>query len=437
MKLIINNNEKNIEVDGVIRGINNKFYVEIRASNDIKLEPIIMNIKGEYNFKGKVTLIDNRNSSVRGSASNPNESIYIYDVGYLISGYVDEKDILISEMSIYFKELDYFFVEDEYKIDVKKMKTELTITQKYNSEILLDNQNISIQYNKTAGIDHDLAGHILFLNPSKLNIVFKSAINLPQVFDEISKIEKVFGFVFNKKMNLIETIIIDNRGEYHDLIVKFQRDYNDVKVDDFSIVDLNSKQLLKDVLKKYYSDKRIAGAIKMFYEYIYNDLDNIFEFTSLVNTLELILSDKEYKEKTEEYAISTNEKLRQNNKKMNEIFSLISEEQKVFIKQFYRFNNVELRDKINYVFYNVFNLKQSENSAKYISKIINTRNYFVHGGEKNNILSPINMMETKELLKMVLYILIINICTVESNLHIETYKLLIPTIYDIIIEYLT
>lgn len=435
MKLIINNRGKEIELDGVIRGVNNKFYVEIRVPDEIKIESIITNIKGEYNFKGKVTLINNKNSSVRGSDSNPNERIYVYEVGYLVSGYVDEKNLLISSMLIYFKELDYFFVEDKYKMDIKKRKTELTVTQKYNSEILLDDENLSIKYNRTASIDHDLAGHTLLLNPAKMSILFKNPIKLSNVFEEISKIEKVLGFVFDKKINLIETYIYDNNNECHELIIQSQKEYNDVRVNDFFIVDLNSKQLLKDVLKKYYSDKRIAGAINMFYEYIYNDLDDIFEFTSLVNTLELILSDEKYKEKTRKYALETNKKLKQNNIEMNKIFEVISEEQVKFIKQFYRFNNVELRDKIKYTFYDYFKLQQNEKSEKYISAIINTRNYFVHGGKKVNILNPVDIIETKYLLKMILYILILNICTVESNPKVETNNFLIPTVYNTAIKY--
>ncbi len=156
-----------------------------------------------------------------------------------------------------------------------------------------------------AGIDHDLTGHILFLNPAKLNISFKSVIDLSQIFEEISKIEKVLGFVFNRKMNLIETLLYTNTDKYHELIIPSQKDYNDVKLEDFFIVDLNSKQLLKDILKKYYNNKLIAGAINMFYEYIYNELDDIFEFTSLVNTLELILSDPKYKRETEQYAMDS------------------------------------------------------------------------------------------------------------------------------------
>ncbi|MBE5820080.1 MAG: hypothetical protein E7310_04650 [Clostridiales bacterium] len=434
MKLIINNNGKEIELDGVIRGIKNKFFVEIIVPNDIKLEPIISNIKGEYNFKGKVTLINNSKSSIRVSANNPNESIYVYEVGYLISDYVDEKDILISSMSIYFKELDKFFIEDRFEIDTEKMEKELTITQKYRKEILLDDENLIIEYNRDAGIDYDEAGHILFLNPAKLSISFKKQIKLPRVFEEMSKIEKVLGFVFNRKMNLMETILLDSNGEIHELIVQFQKDYNDIKLDSFFIVDLNSKQLLKDTLKKYYSDNRIAGAINMFYEYIYNDLDNIFEFTSLVNTLELILTDKNYEKKVKKYAVETNEKLKLNNKKMREILEILSEEQGSFLKEFYKFNNVELRDKIKYVLYCLFKLKESKESEKFISKVINTRNYFVHGGKEQNVLQPIEMVGTKYLLKTILYVMIIDICTTESNSHVDALVLSVPTIYDNIIN---
>lgn len=430
MQLIIKNNGEEIELDGVIRGVKNKFYVEIIVPNEIKLEPIIPNIKGEYNFKGKVTLINNRRSSIRGSESNPNENIYIYEVGYLVSGYIDEKKILISSMSVYFKELDSFFVEDEYKIDIEKMKTELTITQKYNSEVLLEDENVIIKYNRMAGIDHDLAGHILFLNPAKLNIFFKGDIHLSQIFEELNKIEKILGFVFNRKMNLIETLLFSNTGESHELIVQFQKDYNDLKLEEFFIVDSNSKQLLKDILKKYYSDKRIAGAINMFYEYIYNELDDIFEFTSLVNTLELILSDQKYKGKTENYAINTNEKLKLNNEKMNEILEVLAEKQKKFVKQFYKFNNVELRDKLKYILFEVFKLEQNEKGENFISAIINTRNYFVHGGNKSNIIESGDMVGTKHLLKMILYVLIVDICTNESNLHIDSYRSSIPIVYN-------
>ena len=261
MILEIQNKGNRIELDGIIRGINNKFYVEITVPKDIELEPLISNIKGDYNSMGKVTLVNNRRTSIKGSKSKLDENIHVYEAGYLISGDVDEKNILLSSMVVYFKELDYFFVEDEYKIDIKKMKTELTITQKYNKEVLLENERLTIEYNKTAGISNDMAGHTLFLTPAKINIKYKEQINMIKIFEEINKITRVLGFVLDKKMNLIETILFDTTGKSHVLITRFQEDYNNVKVNESFIVDLNSKQLLKDVLKKYYSDTRIASTI--------------------------------------------------------------------------------------------------------------------------------------------------------------------------------
>lgn len=434
MKLIINNYGKEIELDGIIRGIKNKFYVEIIVPNDIKLEPIISSIKGEYNLKGKVTLVNNSKTSIRVSATNPNESIYVYEVGYLISGYVDEENILISSMLIYFKELDNFFVADGFEIDTEKMKTELSITQKYRKEILLENDNVVVEYNRTAGIDYDAAGHTLFLNPAKLNISFKNKIHLSQVFNEMSKIEKILGFVFNKKMSLIETMLCDSNNKIHELIVQFQKDYNDIKLNEFFIVDLNSKQLLKDTLKKYYNDNRIASSINMFYEYIYNDLDDIFEFTSLVNTLELILTDKKHVKELEKYAEETNENLKNNNEKMIEIIQKLSEQESKFIGKFYKFNNVELRDKIRYVLYYCFKLDRSIESETFISRIITTRNYYVHGGNEKNILKPIEMVGTKYLLKSILYVLIIDICTQARNSYVDSCELSLPAIYDSIID---
>lgn len=434
MKLNISNKGESIELDGTIKKVKSKFFVEIEVPNNITLDSIITNIKGYYNSIGNVTLLNNKNISLKGSQANPAITIYEYEVGYVISSHINEDTILFKSMIIYFKELDYFFVEDEYKINIEKMSEELTITQKYRSEELLHNEKISINYNRTAGISNDEAGHILFLNPAKLLLIFSEPIKLSQIFDEITKIETCFGFIIGRKMNLIEVNLVDSTGTYNELIVPFQKDYNEIILSEFYVVDLNSKQLLKDTLDQYYTNNRIAAAINMFYEYIYNDLDNIFEFTSLVNTLELILTDPKYYEDIKKYTVENNEELKANNKKMYEIFECISKEQCDFIKRFYRFTNVELRDKLKYIFYNKFKLLQNNNSEEYISKIIKTRNYYVHGGNKDKTLDGVNMVCTKILLKNILYSLIIEICSDESNCIIDSYRLTIPTVYNEVVE---
>mgnify|MGYP004658664851 CR=1 FL=1 len=47
------------------------------------------------------------------------------------------------------------------------------------------------------------------------------------------------------------------------------------------------------------------------------------------------------------------------------------------------------------------------------------------------------MVETKYLLKMILYILILSICTSESNPKVEANNLAIPTVYNTAIKYFT
>lgn len=434
MKLNIINKDEIIELYGTIKKVKNKFFIEIEVLDNMRLESIITNIKGYYNSIGNITLVNNKNISVRRSQEHPNITIYEYEAGYVISSYINEDMILIKSMSIYFKELDYFFVEDEYKIDIEKISEELTITQKYRIENLLKNEKILINYNRTAGISNDEAGHILFLNPAKISLLFNESLKLPQVFEEITKIENCLGFIMGRKMNLIEINLCDSTGIYHELIVPFQKDYNEVILSEFYVVDLNSKQLLKDVLIKYYSNNRIAAAINMFYEYIYNDLDNIFEFTSLVNTLELILTDKKYKDDIKKYTLENNEDLKAKNKRMYEIFELISKEQCKFIKSFYNFENVELRDKLKYIFYNKFKLQQNENSEEYISKIVKTRNYYVHGGNRDKTLDGVDMVCTKFLLKNILYSLIVEECSSESNCMIDSCILTIPTVYRNVVE---
>lgn len=49
--------------------------------------------------------------------------------------------------------------------------------------------------------------------------------------------------------------------------------------------------------------------------YIYNDLDNVFEFTSLVNTLELVLTDPIYSDDIKRYTVLNNKELKVRDKK--------------------------------------------------------------------------------------------------------------------------
>lgn len=436
MKLIITCEGEARVFDGTLIKEKNNYYVEVIVPEGIKLGDYIDNIKCKNSLKGDVTLVDNIKKSISYGLVKPREYTYTYEVGYLITGFIEEEEIHVSSVLLYYKEFDSFFVENGYKINTEKLKEEFSITQKNCHEVLLENENLTIEYVKEGGVERSPNGHVIFLNPAKLKILFKKPILLADIFYEINRIEKVFGFVIERKMNLIEIVIYDEETGFHDINVKYQKEYDEVSYEEFHVVDVSSKNFLKDILKKYYEDELISSAINMFYEYICNELSYVFEFTSLVNTLELILSGKDYKDNVFNYAQENNEELNLNNKKMSEILNILSDEQKKLIKSFYNFKNVGLVDRLKYTFYKVYGLKKDMKSDKYISSIVKTRNFYVHGTTAKNIIHSIEMIQTKNLLNMMLYNLIAGICTKEKNVKIDANKRYISKVYDSIIDYL-
>lgn len=434
MELVIKNEEEVLNFNGIIKRNGNKFYAEIEVPNAIRLEPVISNIKGYHDTIGNITLLYNTLKKRIPNRNDVNGHIYVYESDNIISGYIDEAKIKIKSISLYFKELDYFFVEDRYTFDTEKMEEEFTITQKYKTEILFENENIKIQYHRLASMRVDEVGRKIFSNPIKIEVIYNESIDYGAIFEEITKMENSFGFVINKKMNLIEASIVDSTGIYHNIILKSLKKYEDVILKDFHIVDLSSKQLLKDVLEKYYTNEKIAASMNMYYEYIYNDLDKIFEFTSLVNTLELVLATKKYSSLIKRYALDTNEVLKSNNEKMTEILNTLSEEQQEFIRSVYRFQNVVLRDKFRYIFYKIFKLAENKKSENFISAIAETRNYYVHGTKSKNKLNSVDLVSTKHLLRNILYLLIVKSCSNERNILIKNYEENIPIIYNAILK---
>lgn len=432
MKIINNNNI--IELNGHIRKNQSKFFAYIEVPLEINLDDLISNIQGYYDDIGNVTLVNNKLISVKGTGSNPNVSIYEYESNYCISGHIENEKLTIKYASLYYKEMDYFFVKNDYKINLKKMNKQFSITQKYYSEILYEDDKIKIFYSKTAGLSHDKYGYKIFKTPVKLEIIFKNLIHINYLFEEIRKLENCIGFIINRKMSLIEATLGDSTGVYHDFFPVFVKKYEDIILTEFHIVDLNSKGLLKDVLKKYYMDEHIASSINMFFEYIYNDLDTIFEFTSLVNTLELILSSDKYYKKVISYTKRNNKELKMNNNKMNNILKKLTKNQAKFIKSFYNFDNVNLRDRFSYVFYNEFKLAHTDKSDKYISSIISTRNYYVHGTKCKNKLGAVDMVCTKFLLKDILYLLIVKACSNKTNILTDVNQESIPVVYNNLIK---
>lgn len=182
MNVIVKNGDEYLTLIGVIKRNQNKFYADIEVPSNIKLNDVITNIKGFYNDIGNLTLVYNKNISVSIHKDNPDIYIYTYEANFVISEYIDETKILIKSINLYYKELDYFFVEDKYKIDIENMDTQFTIIQKFKNEILFENDNLKIGYARTAGIKKDKFGHKIFSNPANLNVKFKRVISLSQMF---------------------------------------------------------------------------------------------------------------------------------------------------------------------------------------------------------------------------------------------------------------
>ena len=435
MKLIIRNNNESEEYDGLIIKRDNRFYAKIEVMPNATLDQSISQIRGCCNEIGNVTLVNNLLISVTNKVESK-KIIYEYEAGYCISGYVDEDELVVKELNLYFKELDYFFVKNKPKQNIKKISKKFEVSQKYDFESLFENDEFNIFYSKLASLSKDKYGHYIIKNPTIIKIVYKKDLKLKDIFNEIRKVENCFGFVINHKMNLIDISIIDEKQELYEVFTKSLKNYNNVIAEELSITDSTSKQILKKVLKKYYSNEYIASAINMFYEYIYNDLDNIFEFTSLVNTLELILSSPDYHDSVKNYAKRNNPEIRKNDSLMKKLIKKCDEDEQKRIGKFYKFGRAALSDKLKYTFYKCLKMQQNNKSDKYISKIVHSRNYYVHGvdeGSKNR-LDSIEMILTDNLLKYVVYILIMNCITSSRNLFIQSIEEMISIVYESIIN---
>lgn len=435
MKLFIKNGDENIELNGTIRSIKNKYYVEIEVPHKIILNDFIYNIKGDYYPKGKITLLYNTRSSIRGSTIDDNINIQVYEVSNVVTGYIDETQLNVSALSVYFKEFDSYFIKDTLKVAPPNSKDELKITQKRKKIKLLENEEFMIVYNRNAWVEKDIYGNTVIHKPASINLIYSAPIEFGQVFQEIEKLERVFSFVLKRKMNLIQTLLfVNGENEYHELIIPSQKEFNEVNYEESSIVDVSSNKLLKDVLKEYYNNEFVEGAINTFYEYICNSLNNYFEFASIVNTIEFILGDDKYNSKLISYNKRNNKKLQENNAEIRRIQKKLGDKEKKFIKSFYNDEFVELRSKLKYIFFRVFGLEEKKGLDEYFSKIVNTRNYFVHGVKKVKILGKVDAVVTRALLENMLYILIMDICTKETNINTDKSRLMISMNYEIILK---
>ncbi len=127
-------------------------------------------------------------------------------------------------------------------------------------------------------------------------------------------------------------------------------------------------------MPKYFNDEHIKVVIDVFYEYIYNELNSVLKFTSLVNCIELLLNNSVFKSQT---------------------------------------NKLNLKEKVEFIFYNKMKLTPTEKFNKFITKIKDTRTFYVHGEIKNIKFDYNEITLVNQILKSCIYLLILESCGLE------------------------
>ena len=179
------------------------------------------------------------------------------------------------------------------------------------------------------------------------------------------------------------------------------------------------------------------ACINTYYEYIYNKLDMVLEFTSLLNILEMIsVNGKDY-EDLKKYS-KENEEFVKNSERLvkiyNEIENIVDEKDLEFLKNLTKKNSITLNDKFKFLFYKKYNFEENDKSKCLIKKIKNTRKFFVHGSDNKDVLENVHLFLTKELIKNMMYILLIKEVTEDENINIRVSKMTIEMLYNNIIN---
>lgn len=423
--------------NGILRRKHNNFFLDIETE---KLDYMIDYAHTYFEDLGIMTCVNNirkEDDDIVKSSGN----ILKYECGYVVTGRINPSEVLVQEIQMHFKEFDEFFVNSRYKDKIiypNQKCNKWLMQQKLIHKKLYENEILSIYYYNVPKYSKDKYGEGIYINSVWVRINFKEPIQLSQLDENIRKIENCFGYLLKRKMNLIDLNIIDQDNELHSVIKKNMKFYDEIKWEDLLVVDISSLEILKRIIHQYYENKIFASCINTFYEYIYNDLDIIFEFTSIINSLEMLCTNEKYKKKIITYSQKNNSNLIANNKKMKKlekkIKSVIDDEDLSFLKSLYNEKYTSLRDKLEYIFFEIFELEKNDKSQKYISKIINTRNYFVHGKNEDKILEGVELYVSKEFVNNILYILLMKNCTTRSNRYTKIAMETINYLYDFVLK---
>lgn len=398
--ILINDKEKKYDVI-----IKNKYLIQIitesRMPSDIKL------IKTFDENGKKISMINCRKKSL--SIQKDGLTSFTYKCSYILTDWLEDLDLDINGLSVHFREVDYMWIKHQYKPDL--INDNIILKKKIKSHSIYDNNLFVMSVHELYGINTNENGQTVINFPCRISLSFKEKINLTESFKYIKQLESCFGFMVGHKLNSLSVNIKINDERNLEILSPYIKEYKDCKEKNSNIVDLDSS-LIKKIVKGYFEDSYLRVAINNFYEYIYNSLDPILEFISLCNSVEILSNHDEYKSKIIRFSKKMSKSKKRNNKIFENILQKTTDEERRMLKNIYSLDNTSLKDKLAYLFHHNFELQINKNSIQFLSKLNNTRNFYVHG-TKRKIFNYDETEVASILLRASLYVEILKICEPE------------------------
>lgn len=401
MKAFVFFKDKEHEYDVIINKNKNKYSIKISVDTNL---PDNIEIIKTYDENGKKISMISCHMSSYSVRENGLTSI-TYESSYVIDNWIENMDVSLKELSIHFREVDYMWIKNRYRLDINK---HILAKKKPKYHLLYKNEHFQISVQELYENSYNENGQTILNFPCKIFFEFEKEINIKSIFEYIRKAECCFGFMVGYKLNLLSIDIKDTNNEYYKVITPYIKEYSDCREIHSHILDLHGS-LINNIVNNYFKDSYLQVCINNFYEYIYNTLDSILEFTSLCNNIEILSNHNEYQSKIVHYSNKISDNRKKSNLIFNKILKKINADEKKFLNGIYNLNYTSLRDKLLYFFYNDYNLVNNDSTKKFINKIVNTRNYYVHGGRKTKF-DYDEIIVVSILLRAVLYLSILKIC---------------------------
>lgn len=370
-KIVIDNKTREYNCKLTIEGFHYKISLEVPI---IDYETFVSMGHIEYihtyiNFHEKITLIANNLINSIHTSLNDKTIILSYKSSFVLTDWHIPSRLKIKSFKIHFREIDSIYIEEPYKFDVTKKSVYIN---SYATK-LYENSSLKISVSQCHNFNRTVYKDLIIRSPYMLIYDFKKEIDIDKMFEYIRQTENCFGFIIGHKLSLIGISILDSKSKKIEMFLPYMKNLQKCKEITPSITSLDDN-LIQKILPKYFNDEHIKVVIDVFYEYIYNELNSVLKFTSLVNCIELLLNNSVFKSQT---------------------------------------NKLNLKEKVEFIFYNKMKLTPTEKFNKFITKIKDTRTFYVHGEIKNIKFDYNEITLVNQILKSCIYLLILESCGLE------------------------